>query len=372
MARILIIAGTRPEAIKLFPVVNVLARRPGLEPMLAITGQHRHLVRPVLRFAGLVAAHDLKLPRSASLAEARARLLQRLDPLLRAERPAAVIVQGDTLSALCGAEAAFLNRIPIAHVEAGLRSGAADDPFPEEAFRRMIMPLARWHFAPTAAAAAALRRERAPGTILRTGNTVIDALRWTEARLADAQALAGPVAPLIRALGERRLITVTLHRRESWGAPLVGMAGALAAITARGDCLVAVPLHPNPAVRAPLLAALGNGTRAELLEPLPYPAFVRLLLASHLILTDSGGVQEEACALGRPTLVLRQTTERPEAVRAGTARLIGTNPARIVGETARLLDDPAAHAAMARPSAVFGDGRAAARIAGVLARNLAS
>lgn len=286
-----------------------------------------------------------------------ASLLTGLTQTIARSAPDRLIVQGDTASAFAGALAGQLARIPVAHVEAGLRSGDPANPWPEEINRKLIAALADRHFAPTEAAGSALRAENIPADRIHvTGNTGIDALRLVRSRLPPPR----PVP------GNRRRILVTCHRRESFGQTMQAIAAGLARVAMRGDVILTVPLHPNPAAGGVLGAALADCPNVELIPPLDYPAFVSALAASHLVLTDSGGVQEEAPALGVPILVLRDSTERPEGIAAGTARLIGTDSNRIVSETFRLLDDPAAHAAMARAHSPYGDGFAAERIASIL------
>lgn len=365
---ILTVLGTRPEAIKLFPLLHALAADSRCESRLCVTGQHGAMVDAVLAQAGIVPDRACgPVPPGLSVDALTALMLVRVGAALDAERPDWVVVQGDTATALAGALAAHGRQIPIAHVEAGLRSGDPRQPWPEEGNRKAISALATLHCAPTRRAADALLAEAvAPGAIHVTGNTVIDALRWTTRRLAREPALAGRMAVLERRFAGRRIVAVTTHRRENWGEGVDGIATAIEALAARGDLGLIVPLHPNPAVRGPLQRRLAGLASVALVEPLDYPDFTRLLSVARLILTDSGGVQEEAPALGTPVLVLRDTTERPEGVAAGTARLVGTDPARIVAEAARLLDDPAAHRAMARAHNPYGDGRAAARIAALL------
>lgn len=368
-ARILVVIGTRPEAIKLFPVIAALEADPRFTVRTCVSAQHRALLDQVLKVAGIVPDHDLDLMRAGqSLDELGAALLVGLGRVMDREQPDRVIVQGDTATALCGALAAYHRRIPVDHVEAGLRSGDLYQPWPEEANRKLIGALASLHFAPTETAAAALRAENIdPARIHVTGNTAIDALHWVIARNAAQPVLAAALDPVVERFAGRRIVAVTCHRRENWGAGMASIAAALRRIAAREDVAVIFPMHPNPAVRGGMelaLAALGN---AALIEPLDYPHFVRLLGIAELVLTDGGGVQEEAPALGKPVLVLRETTERPEGVEAGTARLVGTDADTIVAEVFRLLDDPAAHAAMARAHNPYGDGRAAARIVAALA-----
>lgn len=355
MARFLLIVGTRPEAIKLAPLVHALGEMHH-DPVVCTTGQHPELARTALAWFGLKPDLELTAGR-ATLDQISAALITAITGAIARVRPDRVIVQGDTASAFAGAFAAHLARRPVAHVEAGLRSGNRWNPWPEESNRKLIAQLADLHFAPTEAAAAALRAENLPpASIHVTGNTGLDALRLIR---------AGLPTPTPRADG-RRGILVTCHRRESFGAPMIDIASAIRRIATRGDVTLTIPLHPNPAAGGMLAADLADCPNVELTPPLAYPAFVAALAAAHLVLTDSGGVQEEAPALGIPALVLRTTTERPEGIAAGTARLVGTDPDTIVREAARLLDDPATHAAMARAHNPYGDGHAAGRIAAIL------
>lgn len=355
---VLVVLGTRPEAIKLAPLCAALAASPRLAPRLCVTGQHRSMLDQMLAVFELVPDHDLAvLEPGQELAAVTARILAGLTPVLAAERPAAVIVQGDTTTTFAAALAAFYAGIPVAHVEAGLRSGRDDHPFPEEMYRRLVTQLARWHYAPTPRAAAALRREGvAADAIAVTGNTVVDALHAIAARQpAPPAALAGSDGA--------RLVLVTGHRRENVGAGLAGLCEALLALAERfADLRIVYPVHLNPAVREPVQARLGGHPRIVVSPPLDYPAFVALLRRAHLVITDSGGVQEEAPSFGVPVLVTRATTERQEALDAGVARLVGCERDAILDAASALLRDPAAHAAMRATSNPFGDGHAAARI----------
>jgi UDP-N-acetylglucosamine 2-epimerase (non-hydrolysing) len=367
--RIMVIFGTRPEAIKLFPVIAALNAAQGLEPIVLVTGQHREMLDQVLEIAGLVPDHDLALMQPGqSLDEISARLLTGIGGVLDAEKPDMVIVQGDTATAMCGALAAYYRKIPVAHVEAGLRSGNIYHPWPEEVNRKIIGSFADLHFAPTPTAADALRREAVPNSkILVTGNTVIDALHWVTAQLADDPARAAVIAPVETRFAGKRIIGVTTHRRENFGSGMEDIAHAIRDLAARDDVAVIFPVHLNPQVRAAMLPILGGLDNVALLEPLDYLNFTRLLQIAELMLTDSGGVQEEAPALGKPVLVMRDTTERPEGVEAGTAMLVGTDRAVIVAEATRLLDDAAAYAAMAQAHNPFGDGQSAGRICTAIA-----
>ena len=296
-----------------------------------------------------------------------ARLLTGLGEVMDRERPDRVIVQGDTATAMAGALAAYYRKIPVAHVEAGLRSGDIYHPWPEEVNRRIVAPIADLHFAPTDTAAAALARESVTAGVHVTGNTVIDALHWTCARIADEPAMAADLDDTLVRFEGKRIILVTTHRRENFGDGMAAIARAIARIAARDDVAVLFPMHPNPNVVSVMDAVLGDAGNIARIAPLDYPHFIRALGACHIALTDSGGVQEEAPALGKPVLVMRDTTERPEGVAAGTAKLIGTDEDRIVSEVFTLLDDKDAYAAMARAHNPFGDGHAATRIAGIVA-----
>jgi UDP-N-acetylglucosamine 2-epimerase (non-hydrolysing) len=363
--KVLIVFGTRPEAIKLFPVVAALRATPGLVVRTCVTAQHRELLDQVLAIAGLTPDVDLDLMEPGqSLYRLTARLLEGLGAVMDAERPDRVIVQGDTATAMAGALAAYYRKVPVAHVEAGLRSGDIHHPWPEEVNRRIVACIADQHYAPTETAAAALRRENVdPATIHVTGNTVIDALHATRARLAADPSLAAGLDAIAARFAGKRIILVTTHRRENFGGGMENIACALARIAERDDTAILFPVHPNPNVVGVMDMMLGDRPNIARIDPLDYPHFIRALDLAHVVLTDSGGVQEEAPALAKPVLVMRETTERPEGVAAGTARLIGTDTYRIVAETARILDDSRAYQAMARAHNPFGDGRASARIA---------
>ena len=366
---ILLIFGTRPEAIKLFPVVRALQAVPGLTVRTCVTAQHRGLLDQVLAIAGLTPDVDLDLMEPGqSLDRLTARLLTGLGEVMDAEKPDRVIVQGDTATAMVGALAAYYRKVPVAHVEAGLRSGDIYQPWPEEVNRRIVAPIADLHFAPTETAANALRRENIdPATIHVTGNTVIDALHWTRERIAADPALAAGLDPIAARFADKRIVLVTTHRRENFGGGMEEIARAIGRIADRPDVAVVFPCHPNPNVVSVMDAMLGDRPNVARIEPLDYPTFIRALDLCHIVLSDSGGVQEEAPALGKPVLVMRETTERPEGVEAGTARLVGPHAERIVSEISTLLDDKAAHQAMARAHNPFGDGHAATRIARVVA-----
>ena len=361
----LFVAGTRPEAVKLAPVLLALrARR--VATMLVATGQHRELFHETLAGFGLVADHDLAImQRVQSPADVIGLLVPALTSLCHQWRPAAVIVQGDTASAFAGAQAAAYSRCPLVHVEAGLRTGHSD-PFPEEMHRRVIAQIADLHFAPTAAAAAALRREGiAPHAIHVTGNTGIDALHLAAARLANDAALQARLAARFAGISAQRpRLLVTIHRRENHGARLDSVLLALAMLAREADIIL--PVHPHPAIAGPVHAVLGGMPGVHLLPPLEYPAFLWLMQRATLILTDTGGVQEEAPALGTPVLVLRDVTERSEGIDSGNARLVGTDTAAILAAVTDLLGDAHAIGRMAEAALPYGSGDAAHRIVEVL------
>ncbi|WP_309505047.1 non-hydrolyzing UDP-N-acetylglucosamine 2-epimerase [Streptomyces sp. KM273126] len=362
MKRLMVVYGTRPEAIKMAPVIEALGRSPMFRPTVTVTAQHRGLLDQVHALFGIRADHDLDiLTHRQSLADITGRILDRLCPLLRHERPDAVLVQGDTTTAFAGALAAFYSHIPVVHLEAGLRTDDRYAPFPEEINRRLTTQLASLHLAPTRHARNNLLRDGvAPSAVVVTGNTVIDALRWAVGRTADH----GYGDPALADLDDttRRVLLVTSHRREAWGSAMESIGGALADLArSEPSVLIVAPLHPNPVIRAAIPPQVAHLENVRLTEPLDYGAFARLMDRAHLILTDSGGIQEEGPGLGKPVLVLRDTTERPEALRAGTSRLVGTDRERIVKEVRRLLHDRSAYAAMARAVNPYGDGRAADR-----------
>ena len=368
-AKILVVFGTRPEAIKLFPLIAALKSDPRFDTRICVSAQHRGLLDQVLAVTGMVPDHDLDLMRCGqSLDALTAALLTGLGTVMDAECPSRVIVQGDTATALSGALAACYRQIPLDHVEAGLRSGNLCHPWPEEANRKAITAMASLHFAPTVSAAAALRAENVdPARIHVTGNTGIDALHWVNAQIMQDSALASGLDGIAARFAGKRIIAVTCHRRENLGEGLANIAEAVRRIARRDDVAVVFPVHPNPQVRAVIDRVLGGLGNVALTGPLDYPHFARLIGMSHIVLTDSGGVQEEAPALGKPVLVMRETTERPEAIAAGAAKLVGTEPAMIVKTVCSLLDDRAAYESMAKVITPFGDGKAAERIVALLA-----
>lgn len=361
---VLVVLGTRPEAIKLAPVVRALQATPQLEPVVISTGQHREMLDQMLVQLEISPVEDLRVMRERqSLPTLTATLIEKMSDVVRRHRPAAVVVQGDTTTAFAGGLAAFYEQVPIAHVEAGLRSGSLVNPFPEEANRQLLSRLATWHFAPTQTAGNNLTRENPPSAQIHvTGNTSIDNLLWARTTSRGHSAFTGD---------GRRKVLVTLHRRENQGSTMQGIAEAIARIARRGDVEIVLPLHKSPAVREALVPILSGLSAVRLVEPLDYFEFTATMAASELVVTDSGGVQEEAPSLGKPVLVVRENTERPEAVEAGVARLIGVSGEAVHRHVCELLDDERAYASMARAVNPFGDGHAAARIADVLATSLA-
>ena len=369
-AKVVTVFGTRPEAIKMFPVIHALAARPGIDARVCVTAQHREMLDQVLEIARITPDIDLDvMTPNQSLDALLARLVTGLGETFDREKPDRILVHGDTLTTMAATLAAYFRKIPVAHVEAGLRSGNIYHPWPEEVNRKVAGAVADLHFAPTETAAAALRAENVSAERIHvTGNTVIDALLATKARIDEEPALASGLDPLAARFEGKRIIAVTSHRRENFGEGMKAIADAIAGIAARDDVAVIFPVHPNPHVRSAMEPILGGLSNVALIDPLDYPHFVRLLGMSSLVLTDSGGVQEEAPSLGKPVLVMRETTERPEGIEAGTARLVGTDKNRIVSEIFSLLDDESAYNAMARAHNPFGDGRAAERIAEIVAR----
>jgi UDP-N-acetylglucosamine 2-epimerase (non-hydrolysing) len=375
MRRIAVFMGTRPEAIKMAPIVAALAKSDRFSPIVVNTGQHRQLIDQVIELFGIHVDRDLAvMAPNQALAPLMARLLERIDAALVELQPDMVLAQGDTSTVLATALAAFFRQIPLGHVEAGLRTGNLRSPFPEEANRVLTTPLAALHFAPTTAAAENLRRERIPGErIVVTGNTVIDAL-FMERKRQQSSAVRDELSARLRRLigsdyGERPFVLVTGHRRENFGGGFEQICDALATLAEKfADHLFIYPVHLNPNVRSVVERRLSGTPNIRLIEPQPYAEFVALLAACRLALSDSGGVQEEAPSLGKPVLVMRDTTERPEGVAAGTARLVGADAASIVREVTRLLSDEAAYRAMAEAINPYGDGHAAERTLAAIER----
>ncbi len=366
--KVLVIFGTRPEAIKLFPVVQALSATDGLEPIVCVTAQHRAILDQVLEIGQITPDFDLDIMQPDQTLDAlTSRLLLKIGAVMDEVKPDRVLVQGDTATAMVGALAAYYRKIPVGHVEAGLRSYNIYHPWPEEVNRKIIGTIADLHFAPTQTSAEALMREAVPKEQVHiTGNTVIDALHWVTQRIADNPGLARGLDELKQRFAGKRIIGVTSHRRENFGGGLENIAKAIADLATRDDTALIFPVHPNPNVRAVMDQELKGLSNVAMIEPLDYPHFVHLLELADIMLTDSGGVQEEAPALGKPVLVMRETTERPEGVAAGTAKLVGTDRKAIVGASTALLDDPAAYAAMAQAHNPFGDGHSSARIAKLL------
>jgi UDP-N-acetylglucosamine 2-epimerase (non-hydrolysing) len=364
----MIIAGTRPEAIKLAPLVLEL-RAQGAAVLLVATGQHPDLFAATLAGFGIEADIDLGMT-AATPDQLVGALVPVLADLIRRVEPAWVVVQGDTSSTIAGALAARYAGAQLAHVEAGLRTGC-DDPHPEEMHRRLVAQLAQRHFAPTAGAAAALAAEGVTGGVAVTGNTGIDALLLMAARLqADGRLADVAVAPFAAVPRQRPWVLATVHRRENRGRRLAGVLAGLADLAAEAEVLI--PVHPGPAVAGPVQTMLAGRAHVHLLPPLPYASFVALMLRATLVLTDSGGVQEEAPALGLPCLVLRNGTERPEGVASGNVQVVGTARAALVQAARRVLADAGHHARMAEPALPYGDGHAAAAITAALLRPAAA
>ena len=369
-ASVMLIYGTRPEAIKMAPVVQELRRHPELRPTVVVTGQHREMLDQVNEVFGIVPDHDLNiLSPGQSLTEITVRSLTGLEPLLSAERPDLVLVQGDTTTCFAASLASFYQRIPVAHLEAGLRTDNRYNPFPEEINRRLTTQVASLHLAPTALAKQNLLNSGVDASAVTvTGNTVIDALLEVT---ASERPIGDPTLARIAADRPSPLLLVTSHRRESWGEPLARTARAVAQLVRAFPSLhVLLPAHRNPVVRDALLPPLAGLDRVYVTEPLDYPDFCRALQLATIVLTDSGGVQEEAPSLGKPVLVLRETTERPEAVGAGAARLVGTDTDAIVAETTALLTDAEHYRAMAQARNPYGDGQAARRAVAAMAHLL--
>lgn len=366
MTNVLFVFGTRPEAIKLAPVILHL-RQAGesVEPRVCVTAQHRGLLDQVLATFGIEPHHDLNvMTPGQSLAQTTSRVVAALDNVIVQEQPGLILVQGDTTTTFCGALAGFYRRVPVAHVEAGLRTGDLAEPFPEELNRVLTTRLAALHFPPTEGARENLLGEGVPADrIAVTGNTGIDAVLWVAGELAAGR-MEAPAWPWT-GLG-RRLILVTAHRRESFGAGMQDVCEGLRRVATRGDVDLVFPVHPNPNVRGPVARLLGGIENIHLIDPQSYVPFVDLMRRSHLLLTDSGGVQEEGPSLGKPVLVMRNKTERMEGVTAGAVRLVGTAPERIAASVSELLDNTDTYERMSAVHNVYGDGRASARIGDVI------
>ena len=358
---ICITLGTRPEAIKLAPVIQIFRQAPDFTTHVVLTGQHREMVAQVMDLFGLGAEEDLNIMQHGqTLTDITSRSLAGLEKIFHRLQPRLVLVQGDTSTAFAAALAAFYQQIPVGHVEAGLRTNDLFNPYPEEANRRLISQLAQLHFAPTDLAVSNLEKSQVTGAIHLTGNTVIDALLTVAAKHPSC-AIPG------LDWQKYRVFLVTVHRRENWGAPLQDILTGLSLILEKfPDTAVLLPLHRNPTVREPIQRALGEHPRVFLTEPLDYAELVGAIQRSYLLLTDSGGLQEEAPSLGKPVLVLRETTERPEAIAAGTAKLVGTKPEVMVKEAGELLGNTQAYEKMATAINPFGDGLASQRILAIV------
>jgi UDP-N-acetylglucosamine 2-epimerase (non-hydrolysing) len=361
---ILVVFGTRPEALKCFPVVNELRKKDDLSVKVCVTAQHRHLLDQILQLVDLVPDYDLDLMRAhPTLTDITADVLSAVGKVLDQERPDRVLVQGDTTTTMATALAAFYRKIRVGHIEAGLRSWDNYSPWPEEVNRKIVSAIADLHFAPTVQARDNLLRENIPAKQIRvTGNTSIDALFEIRRRLHEGEHFDDAVQRILTASRHARILLVTVHRRENWGKGLKDICAALLELAARGDIRIVLPVHPNPNVHGPVHEMLGAHPHITLIEPLDYLPFIALMDAAYLVLTDSGGVQEEAPALGKPVLVLRNTTERPEGIAAGNALLVGTSTADIATAANRLLDDSEAYRVMSQASNPYGDGTAAAQI----------
>ena len=363
--RLLIVFGTRPEALKCFPVARAALDHPGFDVRICVTAQHREMVDAIIALTGLPVDYDLDIMQHGqTLFDITSRVLTSMADVLDDARPDVVMVQGDTTTAMTAALAAFYKRIPVAHIEAGLRSHDINSPFPEELNRKIVGDIAHWHFAPTEEARDNLVAEnKDPERIFVTGNTVIDTLlHFASALDNDAQRDADLATKFSFLDPDKRLILVTGHRRENFDGGIGRICEALKRLAARGDVQIVYPVHPNPNVRGVVDAELAGIPGIELIEPQDYLPFLYLLKRSYLVLTDSGGVQEEAPSLGKPVLVMRENTERPEGVAAGTAILVGTDVDKILNTATRLLDDATAYRGMTERHNPYGDGRASARI----------
>ncbi|HRK65974.1 MAG TPA: UDP-N-acetylglucosamine 2-epimerase (non-hydrolyzing) [Hyphomonas sp.] len=362
--RVLLVFGTRPEAIKMAPLIRRLADEPAITAGVCVTAQHREMLDQVLRIFGIVPDYDLNLMRQAqTLTQVTTGALEGLKPVFDHFRPDMVLVHGDTTTTLAASLAAYYQRIPVGHVEAGLRTGNIYAPWPEEMNRKVATAVAQLHFAPTALSRQNLINEGvSPESVFVTGNTVIDALLDAREILAADQSIRVQLNSELGLNPSRRMVLVTGHRRENFGDGFERICRALRKLAERPDVEIVYPVHLNPQVQAPVMGHLGGLPNVKLIAPQEYLQFVCLMECSSIILTDSGGIQEEAPSLGKPILVMRDTTERPEAVEAGTVKLVGTREDRIVGETVELLDSPDAYQRMAAANNPYGDGQASVRI----------
>ncbi len=371
--KLLIVFGTRPEALKCFPVAMAAIESRHLDTEICVTAQHREMVDSVIALTDMPVDYDLNvMSHGQTLFDVTAKVLKGMEDVLERSKPDIVMVQGDTTTAMTAALAAFYKRIPVAHIEAGLRSHNIDSPFPEELNRLIAGNIATWHFAPTVEARDNLIAEgKDPGSIYVTGNTVIDTLLHFSGRIDEDDLVARELAARFPFLDAgKKLILVTGHRRENFDGGIGRICTALKLLATRGDVQIVYPVHPNPNVRGVVEAELGATPNIHLIDPQDYLPFLYLQKRSYLVLTDSGGVQEEAPSLGKPVLVMRENTERPEGVAAGTARLVGTDIEKILANANRLLDDSAAYRGMAERHNPYGDGRASARIVEELLRHV--
>lgn len=366
--KILSIFGTRPEAIKMAPLVKRLALEPGVTSLICVTGQHRTMLQQVMDVFDITADYDLDIMApNQTLNSIGSRIFTALDPILERLNPDRVLVHGDTTTAAIAGLAAFHRRIPVAHVEAGLRTGDLSQPWPEEMNRRVLDVISDLLLVPTVGASNHLKLENLNGRVVITGNTVIDALKMTTRRLDENPQLAADVDARLPTLDpDRKLLLVTGHRRENFGEGFLGICNALAALARRGDMEIVYPVHLNPNVQEPVNRILSGLKNVHLIDPLDYLSFVRLMQRAYVILTDSGGVQEEAPSLGKPVLVMRDVTERPEAIAAGTVQLVGTNADRIIAAVVQLYDRRADYLQASQANNPYGDGLACERIVDTL------
>jgi UDP-N-acetylglucosamine 2-epimerase (non-hydrolysing) len=366
LRRVLIVFGTRPEAIKMAPVVHAFKARSELfETQVCVTAQHREMLDQVLQLFAITPDFDLDLMRARqTLHELTARVIIGVGEVIEKCKPDILLIHGDTTTTMAAAIAAFYARVPVGHVEAGLRTGDIHAPWPEEFNRRVASVVTRWHFAPTAMAANNLLKEGCePRTVFVTGNTVVDALFDSTRRIAANLELSSHLSACFPFLdASKKLLLVTGHRRENWGDPFIRICDALVQLAKRDDVQIVYPVHLNPAIREPAHQRLGGVPNVHLIEPQDYLPFVYLMQRAYLVITDSGGIQEEAPSLGKPVLVVREVTERPEAVAAGTVKLVGTDTQKIVSCAVQLLQDGAAYRVMSEASNPFGDGTAATQI----------
>ncbi|ESX20682.1 UDP-N-acetylglucosamine 2-epimerase [Mesorhizobium sp. LSJC255A00] len=363
--KLLIVFGTRPEALKCFPVARAALAHPGFTTEICVTGQHREMVDQVIELTGLPVHYDLNIMQPGqTLFDVTSRVLLGMAGVLEKAKPDIVIVQGDTTTAMTAALAAFYKRIPVAHIEAGLRSHNINSPFPEELNRKIAGNIATWHFAPTTEARDNLIAEgKAANTIFVTGNTVIDTLLHFSSEIDADKLMNAKLAARFPFIDPtKKMILVTGHRRENFDGGIQRICTALKALSARRDVQVIYPVHPNPNVRSVVEAEIGTVPNIHLIDPQDYLPFLYLQKQSYLVLTDSGGVQEEAPSLGKPVLVMRENTERPEGIAAGTARLVGTDIEKILANANSLLDDESVYRGMAERHNPYGDGQAATRI----------